>query len=64
MDEEARFWISAFMTSRLDKGYRTCPLQANCNEFTMKEDARNCGRLLHVLVQAQARQDVWLIICP
>jgi len=62
MDEEARFLISAFMTPRFRKGYLTCPLQGYCNEFTIKGGARDSGRLLQLLVQAQ--QGLCLIICP
>lgn len=48
MDQEARFLISELMTSNLDKGYLTYPLQVNCNEITMKGNVRNCRRFPHV----------------
>ena len=44
MDQEARFLISASMTSKLHKGYRTYPVRTVCNEFTMKGNVRRYGR--------------------
>ena len=46
MEEGTRFLISASMTSKFHKGYRTYAVVMVCNEFTMKGNVRRYGRFL------------------